>query len=193
MTLAQRIKQSFDKHFDAPIEVWDVFATHCSLLKVKKNEVLKAAGKTEKAGYFILKGSGGVFIDKEHQSVCLDLFYEDVFFCDYMSLITGQPSPLETRVLENSELLYISKKSIELLKETPFGKHLFLTGAEWSYVEKQQQQIDLLLKTAEERYRDLLQRQPDIILRTSQKYIASYLGITTQSLSRIRRKIGAAD
>ncbi|MGL5890336.1 MAG: hypothetical protein ACRC3B_10645, partial [Bacteroidia bacterium] len=91
MTLAQRIKQSFDKYFDAPIEAWDAFATHCLLMSVKKIEVLKAAGKTEKAGYFILKGCGGVFIHKEHQSVCLDLFYEDTFFCDHMSLITGQP------------------------------------------------------------------------------------------------------
>ncbi|MGL5889861.1 MAG: Crp/Fnr family transcriptional regulator, partial [Bacteroidia bacterium] len=107
--------------------------------------------------------------------------------------ITGQPSPLETRVLEKSELLFISRDSIEILKQTPVGKQLFLSGAEWSFVEKQQQQIDLLLKTAEERYLELLHRQSDIILRTSQKHIASYLGITTQSLSRIRRKVGEAD
>lgn len=189
MSLAIRIKHSFDKYFDAPLQAWEVFAEHCTLIHAKKNQLLKKPGQTEHAAYFILKGSGGVFVDKEHQSVCLDLFYEDTFFCDYMSLITGQPSPLETRVLENSEMLCINRENIDKMKHTPVGIKLFLTGAEWSYVEKQQQQIDLLLKSAEERYIDLLHRQPDMILRTPQKYIASYLGITTQSLSRIRKRM----
>ena len=69
------------------------------------------------------------------------------------------------------------------------GQVIFLISAEWSFVEKQQQQIDLLLKTAEQRYLDLMEKQPDLIQRTPQKHVASYLGITTQSLSRIRRKI----
>ena len=59
-------------------------------------------------------------------------------------------------------------------------------GAENSFVEKQQQQIDLLTKTAEKRYTELLQKNPEIIQRIAQKHIASYLGITAQSLSRIR-------
>ena len=70
------------------------------------------------------------------------------------------------------------------------GRYIFMVSAEMSYVEKQQQQIDLLLKTAEQRYVDLLEKQPKLIQRTPQKHIASYLGITTQSLSRIRKKIG---
>jgi CRP/FNR family transcriptional regulator, anaerobic regulatory protein len=189
MSLAVRLKQSFDKYFDAPLVAWEVFSEHCSLVYPKKNEILKKAGSTELAGYFILKGSGGVFVYKENQSVCLDLFYEDAFFCDFMSLITEEPSPVETLVLENSEMLCITRENIRKMKETPMGKHLFLTGAEWSFVDKQKQQIDLLLKSAEQRYLELLARQPDIIRRTPQKYIASYLGITTQSLSRIRKRI----
>ena len=117
--------------------------------------------------------------------------YENAFFGDYMSLITRQHSPLETMALEHSEMLRISRDNIERLKATPMGMVLFLVSAESSYVEKQQQQIDLLLKTAGERYRDLLEKTPNLIQRTPQKHIASYLGITTQSLSRIRRNIGA--
>jgi CRP-like cAMP-binding protein len=59
-------------------------------------------------------------------------------------------------------------------------------SAETSFVEKQQQQIELLTKTAEERYKILLKRFPEIHQRIAQKHIASYLGITPQSLSRIR-------
>jgi len=187
--IAERLKNSFDKYFEAPMEVWQAFGDLCELVKFKKNEILKPAGEIEKYGYFILKGSCGVFIWKENNYMCLDLMYEDAFFADYMSLIINKSSPLETIALEDCEMLRISKQNIQTLKETPYGLILFLYSAESSFVEKQQQQIDLLLKTAEQRYLDLLEKQPNLIQKTSQKHIASYLGITTQSLSRIRRKV----
>ncbi|MBL7783604.1 MAG: Crp/Fnr family transcriptional regulator [Saprospiraceae bacterium] len=189
--LAQKLKTSFDPYFEAPLAAWEEFASYCDLVQFKKNEIIKPFGSAERYGYFILSGSGGVFLWKENSYVCLDLMYENAFFGDYMSLITRQHSPLETMALEHSEMLRISRDNIERLKATPMGMVLFLVSAESSYVEKQQQQIDLLLKTAGERYRDLLEKTPNLIQRTPQKHIASYLGITTQSLSRIRRNIGA--
>lgn len=188
-TVAARLKHSFDKYFNAPIEAWLEFAGRCELVTFKKNEVIKQAGAQEFFGYFILKGSGGVFISRGNDVVCLDLVYQENFFGDHMSLITGARSPLTTMALEASEMLRISVTNIEALKRTPMGQFIFLTAAEQSFVDKQQQQIDLLVKTAEQRYLELLERQPDVILRTSQKHIASYLGITTQSLSRIRSRI----
>ena len=187
--LAKRLKKSFDKYFEAPLPVWEHFASFCELVTFKKNEIIKDANSIEKNGYFILSGSGGVFIWKENNYVCLDLMYEDAFFADYMSLITGQRSPMETMALEESEMLKIPKANIEQLKQTSMGQFIFLISAESSYVEKQEQQIDLLLKTAEQRYKELLLKQPQLIQRTPQKHIASYLGITKQSLSRIRKKI----
>ncbi|MDX1908937.1 MAG: Crp/Fnr family transcriptional regulator [Bacteroidia bacterium] len=187
--IAQRLKKSFDRYFQAPLEAWIHFGSLCHPVVFQKHEIIKRAGVAETHGYFILSGSGGVFVWKENSHVCLDLMYEDTFFADYMSLITGQASPLETIALERSEMLRISREDIDQLKSTPLGSLIFLISAESSYVEKQQQQIDLLLKTAEQRYLDLLERQPDLIRRTQQQHIASYLGITTQSLSRIRRKI----
>ncbi len=188
--LEHRLKASFDKYFEAPLEAWRQFACLCELVHFRKNEIIKPYGQVERFGYFIMSGSGGVFLWKENNYVCLDLMFEDAFFADYMSLITRQPSPLETMALENSEMLRISRQNIDLLKGTPMGQIIFLISAEWSFVEKQQQQIDLLLKTAEQRYLDLIETHPHIIRRTPQKHLASFLGITTQSLSRIRRKIG---
>src|SRR5690554_480251 len=65
---------------------------------------------------------------------------------------------------------------------------LFLFASEALFVHKQKQQIDILTKTATERYIELQARQPKIIQRTPQKHIASYLGVTPQSLSRIRKE-----
>ena len=187
-TIEERLKASFDRYFEAPLEAWGVFASKCEPIGVRKDQVLKRPGAREEFGYFILQGSGGVFLWRGKTDVCLDLVYEDAFFADYMSLITNQASPLETRALEASEMLRISRASIAELKASPMGAVIFLISAEASFVEKQQQQIDLLVSTAEQRYHELVVRQPALVQRTAQKHIASFLGITTQSLSRIRRK-----
>lgn len=181
-----KLKQSFDKYFEAPIEVWKSFADLCEEVTFKKNEVIKPNGKTEKNAYFIIEGACGVFLWKENNFVCLDIVLENNFFADHMSLITEEPSPLETIALEKTTALQISASNIAKLKKSPFGNILFLLGAENSFVEKQQQQIDLLTKTAEQRYWELMKKSPETIQRIAQKHIASYLGITTQSLSRIR-------
>gem|GEM_PF-266051 len=55
------------------MEAWKVFAELCELITFKKNEIIKRDGNTEKYGYFIISGSGGVFIWKENNYVCLDL------------------------------------------------------------------------------------------------------------------------
>lgn len=188
--IASRLKTAFDAYFNAPLEAWERFASLCEVITFKKNEVIKEHHTTEKYAYFILSGSAGVFVWKDQYHVCLDLMYEEDFFGDYMSLITKQRSVLETIALEDSEMLRISGENMTRLKETEIGQIIFLNSAESSFVEKQQQQIDLLLKTAEERYIELLEKRPDMIQRTPQKHIASYLGITTQSLSRIRKNVG---
>jgi hypothetical protein len=66
---------------------------------------------------------------------------------------------------------------------------LFLAGEESTNVEKQTQQIEIMTKSAEERYLNLMKTRPEILQRIHQKHIASYLGITTQSLSRIRKNL----
>jgi CRP/FNR family transcriptional regulator, anaerobic regulatory protein len=185
---AQLLQASFGKYFVAPMEAWKYFGDLCEEVYFKKNEIMKQAGAMEMYGYFILKGSCGTFLWKEYNDVCIELVLEDSFFGDDMSMILQTTTPLETRALEPVHALRISKQNIAQLKETPMGKTIFLIASEHGFVLKQQQQIDLLLKTAEERYQDILQTKPEWLQRFSQKHIASYLGITAQSLSRIRKK-----
>lgn len=185
----QILKKAFDKHFEAPLEAWKALADLCEKVSFKKNERIKEADRIAKFGYFLLEGSCGLFVWKENNYVCTDLFLEHIFFADDLSLLTGKPSPIEIVSLENSTVLRISKSNIEILKKTPVGSMLFLAGEENSTVEKQSQQIEIMTKSPEERYLNLIKNQPEIIQRINQKHIASYLGITTQSLSRIRKRI----
>jgi len=185
--LAEILKKSFDKYYFAPIAAWNAFADYCEPVTFKKDEIIKSQDKTEKFFYFILSGSAGIFIWKENNFVCLDFAFDNSFCCDYMSLLLKQPTPLQVVSLEKSEMVRIKSDDFYKLGQTPVGQIIIQISAETSFIDKQQQQIELLTKTAEERYKILLDKFPGINNRVAQKYIASYLGITPQSLSRIRK------
>jgi CRP-like cAMP-binding protein len=104
-----------------------------------------------------------------------------------MSMLSGKATPLQTMLLEDCRLLRLTREDYLKLGETEIGMVLTKTAAENSFMHKQQQQIDLLTKTAQERYDEFLVDFPGIVNRISQKHIASYLGITPQSFSRLKK------
>jgi CRP-like cAMP-binding protein len=183
------LKSSFDSFFDAPVEAWAEFAHYCELVKFKKDEIIKPQNTSERYFYFIVKGCVGIFLWKENNFVCLDFAWDHHFCADYMSLLTKESTPLQMVALENCDMLRMTRENYDLITQEPVGKVIRLVAAEMSFVGKQQQQIELLTKSAKHRYEILLQQFPGIQNRIAQNHIASYLGITPQSLSRIRRQV----
>lgn len=189
MKVEEKIKQAFDPYFNVPIEAWKSFTDLGEMVSTAKDQILKRTETTERYLSFILNGSGGIFLWNHNNFVCIDLCYEGDFFGDYMSFLNQQQTPLEVITFEPSEIFRITKANFDKLSSnTDFGDKICRFASEALFVHKQQQQIDILTKTATERYLELQARQPQIIQRTPQKHIASYLGITPQSLSRIRNQ-----
>jgi CRP-like cAMP-binding protein len=189
-TTSELVKKIFDPYFEAPLEIWESFSAFLKKSSFTKNEIIKEARRTERSLNIILEGSAGVFLWKGTSSICLDLCYDNEFFGDYMSFLTQEPTELFTQALEHTDVLSISYQHLNMLyKESSVGLNIGRIASESLFIHKQSQQIDLLMLTAEERYMKLLKRQPEIVLRTPQKYIASYLGITPESFSRIRKKV----
>lgn len=189
MTTEEKIKQAFDPYFKVPVEEWKPFVDLGEVIFYKKAQIIKSNGLTEKYFYFILSGSGGILLWNKNNFICVDICFANDFFGDYMSFLTEQPSPLEVVLFEKSELFRISKFNFNTLINTDIGNKICRFASEGLFIHKQQQQIDILSKTAKERYEEMLKKEPKMIMQTPQKYIASYLGITPQSLSRIRKKM----
>lgn len=188
MDIAKQLKVFFDTFYETPIESWETFASFLQSKVFQKNEIIKYPNTTEKHLYFIVKGLAGIFVGKENHDICIDLCFDNEFLNDYSSFLLQKESPLYVMALEKTEVLSISFDDLmELYKRDP-GKQLRLVIAENLFLHKQAQQIEILTLTAEERYIKLLQLHPEIILKTPQKHLASYLGITPESLSRIRKK-----
>ena len=184
---AQILKQSFDPYFDASIRTWTEFAKYFEMVSFDKETIIKQEDTSEKYFYFLLEGSAGVFIWGKNDLVCLDITFEKNFFCDYMSILNRQVSPILTMSIEKCEMLRMTRDNFHQLSQKQIGQRILRIAAEASFIDKQQQQIELLTKTASERYQILLEKFPQLFQRIPQKYIASYLGITPQSLSRLRK------
>ncbi|MBL7974651.1 MAG: Crp/Fnr family transcriptional regulator [Candidatus Kapabacteria bacterium] len=190
MNLAQQMKEFFDQYHVAPLEEWSAFARLLQPATFTKNQIIKEEFGVENSLHFIIKGSAGCFVWKDNNAVCLDLLYENDFLSDYMSLLTQKPSPIYIQAIEPLHVVSITGENLQrVYHHVPMAERVGRIAAESLFIHKQVQQIDLLTLTAEQRYQKLLDRQPQIILRTPQKHIASYLGVTPESFSRIRRNI----
>lgn len=183
---AEMMYQKFYNEFHAPIEAWLQYVECCDIVVFGKDEIIKEQDKKERHCYFILNGCVGVFLWNGNNFVCLDFYFDFEFCADYMSFLINEATPLQLAALETTTMLRMGETDYRNLTKKTVGSTIRLMSAETSFVEKQRQQIELLTKTAEERYETLLKRFPNIHNRIAQKHIASYLGITPQSLSRIR-------
>ena len=191
-SLSDRIGQFFNPFQPAPAALWEGFAERMHFRRFEKNEIVKESGDTERYLSFVVAGVGGVFAWRDEREVCLDFSFENQFFGDYASFLRQGPSPVFTQAVEPLEMYSIAHHDLEqLYAASPEGIRLARAAAESLFIESQQRQLDLLTKTAEERYRELLAHYPDALLRLPQKHIASWLGITPESLSRIRKVVAS--
>lgn len=187
MEIEDIIRGAFNTKLNDAVDEWKSFISLGEVIVTKKDETLKIMNATEKFIYIILKGSGGVLLWNNNKFVCTDLCFEGELFGDYISFFLQKPTLLEVVTFERTELFRISKDNFnQWAGNSVYGNKIWLYMLEKLVVQKQNQQIEMITKTATQRYIDLLKNKPAIINRTPQKIIASYLGIQTQSLSRIR-------
>lgn len=190
LDIGRQLKNNFDAFFEADIELWNAFADRMSLQIFKKNQIIKESNKTEQCLHFILNGSVGNFISSKGNEICISLSIRNNFSSDYYSFLTQKASVIYSVALENTELLSIYYKDLtELYVRSNKGIWLGKSIAEQLFIQRQQLQIDFLTLNAEERYQKLLAEKPEIIQNVSLKHIASFIGVTPESLSRLRKKI----
>ncbi len=188
--IGKQLKEKFDAFFKVEVELWDAFASKLKLRKFIKNEIIKDTDKIEPYLNFISTGSVGNFIANKGTETCISLSVVNNFSSDYYSFLSQKTSVIYTRALEPTELLSISYNDLSnLYLKSSKGVWIGKAIAEQLFIQRQQVQIDLLTLTAEERYLKLLSEKPEVFQKVSLKYIASYIGVTPESLSRLRKKI----
>lgn len=159
-------------------------------VKVRQNEIVEEAGKT--TSFFIHVVSGCLmtyYTDKQGHDHVIQFSTSQWWTGDLHSFNNQTPSIYSTRALTDSEILLLPFKEFDnLLARCTKFERLFRIIFQNSLVAHQNRLIQNFSNTAEERYEDFLKRFPSLEQYVPQKYIASYLGITPEFLSKIRRK-----
>lgn len=160
------------------------------LIELPKNKVLVDAGQIGRSAYFIQKGIARAYCDGKDNQITFWFGIEGDFVFSYNSYINGLPGYESIELLENSILYEIKDESLQrLFKENidlaNWGRKL----AELELIKLEERYISRLFKSASECYADLLNNSPSLIQRIQLGYIASYLGVTQVTLSRIRAEI----
>lgn len=157
------------------------------IVSVKKNTDLQSIGHTCKTIYFLKKGVARIYYFKDDTDITESFSFENSIVVRYESLFTGRPSKKAIQVLEDSEFIAINSTELfKLYDKHPDIERLFRKLFEAALVEQINRTESLQFHTAEERYNALIKEAPNVLKRVSLKHIASYLGITPVSLSRIR-------
>ena len=155
-----------------------------------KGYELEKPGKIAKHLYFLKKGIGRVYYHNKDKEVTEFISMEAQFLGDFDSFFQQKPSKKFAELLEDSVILEISYNKVqELLNKHRDIERLALHLSSRAILRSNKRVQGLLFTTALERYRTLLANQPDIINRVSLGIIASYLGISQETLSRIRAQV----
>ncbi len=187
----ERLTHSIQEHISITEAEQDFCKTLFLPKKLRKKQYLLQEGDVCKYIVFVEKGLLRSYtIDNKGNEHILQFAMEGWWSADLYSFLTNEISSYHIEALEDCELLMITKTSWDLLLErVPVLERYFRVLLQNNLIATQRRLMGELSETAEEKYLKLVSAYPDIMQRVPQHMIASYLGITRETLSRIRSQL----
>jgi len=159
--------------------------------KLRKKQYLLQQDDVCRYTAFVERGALKSYtVDDKGNEHIIQFALEGWWVSDIYSFITSEPASYNIDALEECELLLLSQSSNEaMLKKLPKMERYFRILSQNALVAMQRRMVGSLSQSAEEKYNNLLSTYPDIVQRVPQHMIASYLGITPETVSRIRKNM----
>ena len=155
-----------------------------------KNELIHEEGKICNHLFIIEKGVARSFYFKEGKDITAHFAVENGTITAIDSFIQRKKSRYNIELLENSDVILISHQDLHrLLQDKPQYEKIIRAFLEQIYIDLAERVEDLLFHSAKERYDKLIANTPDLLQRVNLKHIASFIGITQETLSRIRKQL----
>ena len=168
---------------------WEIFKPYFKQIDVPARQVLLREGEISRKMLFIEKGCLRTWINNDGKEITTQFFFEGDSVSSIESFRTNQPSLYSIETIEPSIVQTITQQEFQtIIEQSPeikkqFEEHLFKR-----LFQSQQLFFSYLKNSPQRRYEELITTYPHIVQRVPQHYIASYLGITYVSLSRIRNR-----
>lgn len=186
----EHLRNNIEKHVQFSDSEFEILSGFFKQKKINKKEFLLQYGEISRLEGFVTQGLLKIYtIDYEGKDHTIYFADSDWWVGDIGSFTNQTPANLFIEAIEDSEILYISFEDKEkLFQELPKVEELFRRMGQFRLIALQQRLIDHLSKTADTRYEEFITKYPQIANRLTNLHIASYLGISHEFLSKIRRK-----
>lgn len=181
------LRRVMSKHVDLSDEVWEASALLFRFKKIDKKELFLRQGEVCQRLGFIHQGYTRLFYNVDGVEVTKDFNTEGYFCGSYASFSTGAPAHFNVVAMEPMILQVISHHDLmKLVDKYPAWQKFLRIAMEQMFISKENREAMFLLSSPEDRYNNLVKEHPDWINRIPLKYLASYLGLVPETLSRIR-------
>ena len=185
----QELFNHLQGHYKLDTAILDILNDNFEEVVCSKNDYLLQAGQVCRHLYFIKHGAVRGYYILEGKEITHWFGFENDFVSSFHSFITGQAAVENLQFMEGSILWRISKEKLDQLYNQYHAiERLVRIIYEKYYIRLEERFVNAQFKTAAERYESLVLQSPHIIERVPLGYIASYLGISQETLSRIRNR-----
>ena len=185
------ILDNLSKHISLTLQEQELFLAKTEIRQYKAKTILLHAGEVCTTSYFVNSGVLRSFnINDNIIEHVLSFACSGWWIGDMYSLISQKPGNLFIQVIEDAEIVLLSKENQEILyREIPKLERFFRILTENSLVAHQERLMDNLSLTAEERFEKFSNKYHDLMQKVPQKQIASYLGVTPEFFSKMKSKL----
>ena len=188
----QQLKLYLDKITSISNSDWNFFISKLQRRIITKKSVFIKVNQIENHISFIESGIVRLFIPKDNpeKEITFGFSFKNQFVSAYDSFLTQSPSNYQLQALTDTTVLSISYKDLQsVYKSTQIGNLIGRLTAEDLFLIKSKREQNLLNLNAEQRYLKLFKERPELLKFVPLKYISSYVGVTPQALSRIRKRL----
>ncbi len=157
-------------------------------IELERNEYLKVSGSIDTNIYFVIQGSLRIFVIDENEEHTIRFGYKDNLIAALDSFLNEQPSELFIQALKKTRVKVINKKKYKsFIASSIENEKIWLIILENLVLQQMERERDILTSSPTERYNRVLKRSPQLFQEIPNKYIASYLRMTPETLSRIKK------
>lgn len=186
----EQIRHYFEQVTKLSDEDWALFSSKLIKESFPKKTLLLEVGNLENYLSFIHEGIIRFYIPKEENELTFSFTFANEFVSAYDAFLTQKPVSYRVETLTDTILWRLTYDDLQVIyNETAIGNTIGRYASEALFLKKTKREFSLLHDTAEQRYLKLFTEQPRLIQQIPLKYLASYIGITPQALSRIRKRI----
>jgi CRP-like cAMP-binding protein len=185
------VLQNISRHIALGKEEIFYFTSLLSHKEVRRKEFLLQAGSIAKHINFIHSGAlKAYYLDEKSDENVIMLAVDDWWITDMYSFSSGKPAMQYISAIEDSVIFQLQKNDFDrLLVKIPAFERFFRILMQNAYIREQLRVIQNLSMPAEERYLNFLKKYPQLVQRVTQKQIASYIGVSPEFLSAMRKRM----